>query len=113
MVPKPDFLPDSRNLLQVNLAASEGGITSEANVTDIHEALNFDQNDSVSAACNVVVCAAVHCCPQLRMASSHTVAGQAVPLSEGREAAPETLASALITSNICMCRGSPVLRYPP
>ena len=35
--------------LQVNLAASEGGITSEANVTDIHEALNFDQNDSVSA----------------------------------------------------------------
>lgn len=45
--------PYSRGLvdgpLQVNLAAGEGGITSEANVTDIHEALNFDQNDSVRA----------------------------------------------------------------
>ncbi len=44
----------NRKLPQVNLAASEGGITSEANVTDIHEALNFDQNDSVSAACIVL-----------------------------------------------------------
>ena len=34
----------------MNLAATDEGITSEANVTDIHEALNFDQNDSVSAA---------------------------------------------------------------
>ena len=33
----------------MNLAATEGDVVSEANVTDIHEALNFNQNDSVSA----------------------------------------------------------------
>ena len=39
----------------MNLTASGGDVASEANVTDIHEALNFARNEEVCGMCRACV----------------------------------------------------------